>query len=472
MDIKGQKFGIMGFARSGISTALKILEYGGIPFISEIKTENEIRENIITSFGLETWQNLSCYSEFGQHSDKLLECDTIIVSPGISTNHIILQKAAVKNIKLISEIELGYLIKDKSSKIIAVTGSNGKSTTVSLIYHILQNAGFKVILAGNIGSPITAYPIDKPGLDYLVLELSSFQLELIHDFLPDIAIFLNLTPDHLDRHQTMANYLKTKLKIFMNQNNSHKAVLNADDRTIMTHRCEIGSQKAYLANRADSIPQHAVESSYLTDNKIIWNNYTSNSPDEFVFDTDRSHLLGLHNRQNMMASILAVSKEISDKNLIQNSLDSFLPLPHRLEKISEIHSITFINDSKATNTDSVKQALTSFNKPVHLILGGYDKGEDYTTLLPFLKDRVSHIYLIGNAKKRMELAFQSLSEKISSHKSLFEAVNSAYKNARREEVVLLSPACASYDMYKNFEQRGEAFRTIVKELEKNENRLH
>jgi len=471
MVIKGQRFGIMGFARSGISTAQKILEYGGIPFISEIKTESEIREDIITGFGLETWQNLSPYCEFGQHSDRLLECDTIIVSPGIPSDHFIIQRAAEHNINIISEIELGYQIKDRTSKIIAVTGSNGKSTTVSLIYHILQNAGYKAVLAGNIGSPITSYPIDKPGIDYLILELSSFQLELTDTFLPDIAIFLNLTPDHLDRHQTLDNYLTAKMKIFMNQDSRHKAVLNADDTRIMSCSDRISSQKTFFACRCNSITPNFTESACLSNSKIVWNRNESGNYDEYVFETDKSHLLGLHNRQNMMASILAVSKEVKDKRLIQNSLNTFLPLPHRLERISEIRGITFINDSKATNTESVKQAITAFDKPIHLILGGYDKGENYTILLPYLNERVKRIYLIGNSREKMELAFQSLRARISIHRTLFEAVNRAYRNAGKEEVVLLSPACASYDMYKNFEQRGEAFRTIVKELEKDENRL-
>ncbi|MBW6516420.1 MAG: UDP-N-acetylmuramoyl-L-alanine--D-glutamate ligase [Candidatus Cloacimonetes bacterium] len=465
MEIKGLKFGILGMARSGVATALKVLEYGGSLFISDIKSEKECRDDILIRYNEEVWNKLIPYAEFGQNSDKILDCDLLIVSPGISTEHKIIEKAIQKNIKIISEVEFGFLIKDRSSKIIAVTGSNGKSTTVSLIHHILQSAGLKSILAGNIGNPMSAFPIDKPGIDYLVLELSSFQLELIDIFLADTAVFLNISPDHLDRHKSIEEYILTKMRIFKNQRIEHKAVLNAEDKRIMSNIDAIASKKSFFATDKVHIPEINEETAYMKGQEIIWE---GREKDSQLINTSNIPLLGIHNKMNVMAAILAVSNELKDINIINRSLQTFLPLPHRLEKIGEIKGIEFINDSKATNTDSVKYALTAFDKPIHLIAGGYEKGEDYSVLVPYLKENVKRIYLIGNTKQKMQLAFLSLKKRISTHMTMIDAVLAAYKDATKGEVILLSPACASFDMYKNFEHRGDVFRTIVKELIKNE----
>ncbi len=461
MEIRGLSFGIMGMARSGIAAALKILDNEGRVFISDIKTKEESRKEIVSRYGDNTWQKLAPFCEFEKHTDKLLESDMLIVSPGISIANAIIQKAIRRNIKTVSEIEFGYLIKEPNSKIIAVTGSNGKSTTVSLIHHILQNAGYKSILAGNIGNPMTAFPIEKPGIEYLVLELSSFQLELIDNFRADIAILLNISADHLDRHSSMENYLKAKMNIFRNQDRNHKAVLNADDHIIMSEADNINSQKVYFSSDKESLPPSVVESIHLSNEILVWQKRDFT---EIKIDTSNTHLLGVHNRMNIMSAILAVSEEILDLDILKTSLSSFLPLPHRLEKVAEIGGIEFINDSKATNTDSVKYALTAFRKPIHLIAGGYEKGEDYAVLLPYLKNHVKRIYLIGNARTKMQLTFQSLKDRISTHMTMMDAVHTAFNQALKGEVILLSPACASFDMYKNYEHRGDVFRTIVKEL--------
>lgn len=466
MKIKDSRFGIMGLARSGVAAARKILEYDGSLFISECKPEDEIRKEITMNYGNQVWQLLSPHSEFGGHTDRIFDCDVLIVSPGITKENRFIKKALEKNIKVISEIEFGFLIKDASSKIIAVTGSNGKSTTVSLIDHILKDAGFSTALAGNIGNSFTSFPIEKPGFDYIILEISSFQLELIEKFKPETALFLNLSSDHLDRHHTIEEYLDIKMRIFLNQKSDNIAVLNIEDNSIRSRESRIKAKKFYFARNKEALPHNAEYCTYLEKNQIVLTNQVGRETDRKRINTQDIALIGEHNRLNIMASVLAVINEIEDISIIEKSLKSFLPLPHRLEKVAIKNGIEFYNDSKATNTESVIHALTAFNKPLHLIAGGYEKGEDYSVLVPYLKESVKRIYLIGNAKRNMEKAFSTLKNRVFSYESLAGAVNAAYQEAAPGEVVLLSPACASYDMFKNYEHRGDAFRDAVQNLEK------
>jgi UDP-N-acetylmuramoylalanine--D-glutamate ligase len=468
MKIKELKFGILGLARSGVSSALKILEHSGEFFISEIKTEETCKQEILSSYNEECWLKLRPHCEFGGHTAKILDCDVMIVSPGIPTSLPIINQARQRNVKVISEIEFGYQIKDKSSKIIAVTGSNGKSTTVSLIHHILKNAGYKSLLAGNIGNSLTSFPIEKRGFDYLVLELSSFQLELIEEFQAETAVLLNISEDHLDRHSTLDRYVEAKMNIFRNQKESHKAILNSGDRIIRSKEDRIISRKAYFAHNQQLIPEKSKEAAYLIDSIIKWNRTLNGTTAESKIDVGETKLPGIHNRMNMLAALLAVSDEVSDIDVITESLRTFTPLPHRLENVGEINGIEFINDSKATNTEAVRYALTAFSKPLHVIMGGYEKGEDYSVLLPYLKEKIKRIYLIGNSKNNMRLAFQSINGRVTMHQTLLQAVHSAFNNAAEGDAIILSPACASYDMYRNFEHRGEVFRTIVEELKRNE----
>ncbi len=441
---KDKKFGILGLARSGIAAAIKILQHNGTVFISEKNpaAKNNIPEELL---------KFNPTIEFGEHSDKILECETIIVSPGIPSDINILQKAVAMGIPVISEIEFAYSIKNNDSKIIAVTGSNGKSTTVSLIAHFLSNAGYNTILAGNIGKPFTSFPIEKPGIDFIVLELSSFQLELVYQFKPIVAVLLNITPDHLDRHLTIENYISKKLNIFARQIDSDIAVLNIDDPLVMNNTSKLTAHKRFFSttNSSDS-------DTVLRDNTAIVCGRE--------IDISKIQLQGIHNRSNILAAILSVVDFIDDDKLIGESLSSFRPLPNRLETVSVINDVTFINDSKATNCDSVKYALSAFDKPIHIIMGGYDKGEDYTQLLPYLKNNVRSIHLIGDTANKIKKDFSELEQNISIHSTLQQAVISAFDCAQKNEIILLSPACASYGMFKDYEHRGEVFRNIVKEL--------
>ncbi len=442
MKVVNRKFGILGMARSGISVANKIKELGGIAFISEYKTKNEIidSDRIKDSF--------QC--EFGGHTEKLLDNDMLILSPGIPGNIPILKEAIKQNIEIISEIEFSFRIKHPHSKIIAITGSNGKSTTVSLIHHILQTAGYNSVLAGNIGTAFSSYPIEDEDIDFIVLELSSFQLELIDTFKADVAAILNITPDHLDRYNSFEDYAETKFNIFNNQNSNDLAILNLDDAVAAKFIDIINSKLKYFS----SSPNADI---YYKRNSIIFNS------DEFPVKS--ASIQGPHNIANMMCAILAVSPFNIEKDTIQKALETFLPLAHRMEFVKEVDGIKFYNDSKATNTDSVKYALQSFSTPIRIIMGGAGKGEDYSILIPYLQKRAKKVYLTGDTIDEMRAAFEG-SVEIETIKEFEDVIQKAFFDSKIEDIIVLSPACTSYDRFKNFEERGNTFKEIVSRLKK------
>jgi UDP-N-acetylmuramoylalanine--D-glutamate ligase len=441
MKYTGKRFTIIGMADSGISAARKLKELGAEVFISECKS----REAIADSGSL--CHEFEC--EFNGHTNRALDCDTLVVSPGVPQTIPVLQQAKALFKDMISEIELGFRIKASDSKIIGCTGSNGKSTTVSLIHHILSQCGYNSVLAGNIGIPFTSCNVEKPGLDFIVLELSSFQLELIDKFKADVALLLNITPDHLDRYQNFEHYARTKLNIFKNQDQSCLAVINADDPVVsgLTRNLQSKTRSFSLNKPADC---------YLEGNEIICSGISR--------DIHEFSLKGPHNLMNIMAALLAVGPYISGReHLLKQALNTFTALPHRMEFIAEINGVTFINDSKATNTDSVKYALQSYQENVHLILGGSDKGEDFAALLPFIMKNNIKLYLIGATRDRMKTAFGNQKDFLE-FDTLSQAVKSAFQKADKGDIILLSPACASYDAFKNYIHRGNSFKEIVESL--------
>ncbi len=440
---KNKKYGILGLARSGIAAAYKLKELGVIPFLSELRPQTDIpnAENLKKDF--------PC--EFGGHTDKLLNCDCLIVSPGIPLNTSILQKAKERQIELISEIELGYQIKADDSKIIAVTGSNGKSTTVSLIHHILKSLGKKSILAGNIGDAFCGYPIEKTGLDYIVLEISSFQLDLIKTFKPDVAVLLNITPDHINRYNSFEDYTLSKVNIFKNQTATDTAVLFMDSVEIMHNTKEIKANKLYF-----SLQNNETAYAYPVDNYIQFGPTTK-------VPLANLETKGPHNYANAMAAMLAIYALLPEPEKIAEAVKGFKPLPHRLEFAGSVNGISFYNDSKATNTDSVRSALHSFDKPIRIIMGGSDKGEDYNTLTSDMQKIVKKAYLTGETAEKM---YQTWKGKIPLERitDFEDCVRKAYNDSLPDDIIVLSPACASFDRFKNYEERGDFFKIVVNRI--------
>jgi UDP-N-acetylmuramoylalanine--D-glutamate ligase len=442
------KIGVMGIARSGLAVARKLRSLGKTVFLSDSRSR-ESYENIDEIESI-------CRCEFGGHTVELLEMDLLIVSPGIRTELPLLVSARERGIPLWSEIELGYRLTRRDTPIIAVTGSNGKSTTVTLIHHILQKHGLDGILAGNIGDAFTGYDLDSD-YDYIVLEVSSFQLDLIDSFCPDIATILNITPDHLDRYDSFEHYARSKFRIAENLNNEQYFVLNLDTKNM------------------------GIE--FNQNNKLqIFENYAEGDKVEWLeklginLDNESLPLKGPHNKTNIYVALLCVDLlfELKNKKLSTNYkllapdklndiLMTFSPLAHRMEPIALINGVQYFNDSKATNTDSVIVALRSFRQPLHLILGGSDKGEDFSVLIDDMKERVKQLYLIGETANKMSSAFSDHFD-FEIFTDFESAIQATHQNAISGEVVLLSPACASFDWFKNFEHRGSEFQRIVQAL--------
>ncbi len=437
-----KKIGILGIARSGISAALKAKELGYEVFISEYKSleECDVQESELDGLAY----------EFGGHSDKILEYPQVIVSPGIPLTVPIIKRLQANGNELMSEIEFGFRIKHPATKIIAVTGSNGKSTTVSLIYHILNELNIKVALGGNIGIAFTSLPIEKYAYEYVILELSSFQLDLVSSFRPDIAVLLNITPDHLNRYESFDAYSLAKFNIFKEQKQDDVAIIFDTDNQIK--------------NFINLIPSHIKRFSLKKNSQVTQNSNLLKSS-RLLIDVNKTSLQGQHNILNIMATMLVLeSLELKlDNDKVQKAFSTFKGLAHRLEFVADYDGITFVNDSKATNTDSVKYALSAYKQKVRIILGGSDKGEDFSILLEHLNIYAKKVYLIGQTKDKMLVQLRDFTPLVACD-NLEDAVTKAFNDSRVGDIILLSPACASYDSFKNYEERGNTFKAIVKRL--------
>ena len=435
MEIKRKKFTVLGMGKSGIAVAKKIKSLGGKVFISDNKEKSKI------DFHEFIESNFNC--EFAGNSDKCLIADHIIISPGFPLNTSIIEKAKAKNIEILSEIEFAYRIKHKNSKIIAVTGTNGKSTVVSLIKYIFSCAGKKVLIAGNIGYALSNFEIEKDIYEYIILELSSFQLEAISSFKAEVALLLNITPDHLDRYANVEEYAQVKFNIFNNQNEKDYAVLNSKN----SYAQKYYKGKAKLIDFKETVK---------IENKNI---YINDKPIKYY----SNNLIGKHNLINIGYALLACLPYIKDFKILEKAINSFMPLEHRLEFVREIKGIKFYNDSKSTTVESTKIAIESFERKIILILGGSDKNEDPTPLRKILQEKVKMVYLLGETVQKMKKIFDSYVN-ISICNSLAECVNKAFLQAKNKDIILLSPSTASYDMFKNYEERGKIFKNLVNSL--------
>ena len=443
-----QKTVILGAGESGIGAAVLSKKLGNDVFLSDISNISDEAKTILDN------HNIS-YEE-GQHTRELiLDSQLVIKSPGIPDNIPIIDKIKESNIPIISEIE--FAGKYDNAKKICVTGSNGKTTTSSLIYFLLKNAGFNVGLAGNIGQSY-AYQVATCNYDYYVLELSSFQLDGMYDFKADIAVLLNITPDHLDRYNNnFDDYIKAKFRITQNMSQEDCFIFCADDTVTINQLSKVVMQATKLPF---SINTEVPEGAYIRENQRV----VSYNNDSCQMELSELSLKGKHNIYNSMAAAIAGKILKIDNHILRESLKSFRGIEHRLEKVLKIKDVIYINDSKATNVNSTWYALESIDTPIIWIAGGKDKGNDYSPVLELVKNRVKAIICLGLDNKKLLDTFSNTVDTIIEVKSAKEAVNNAYNIAKPGDTVLLSPACASFDLFKNYEDRGEQFKKAVKEL--------
>ena len=454
VELKDKRVLVVGLARTGVATALFCAAQGADVTATDSRSEGEIGEEIAKL------RAANVKLEMGGHQEQtFLQQDLIIPSPGVPADAPLLQAARAKGVTIWGEIELAYRF--RRGKLIGITGSNGKTTTTSLIEHILRTASFPTILAGNIGTPLISCVARMTNDTVTVVELSSFQLEHIHTFRTDISVFLNLTPDHLDRHHTMELYTKAKARIFENQGEEDFAILNADDPA--TTPLAPTRPHVYWFSRK----QRAAQGAFLRGDDIVFRN---DGREEVVLKREEVPLPGAHNLENVLAAIAAARIAGASAKAVAEGVRSFSGVEHRLEFVAEINGVRYYNDSKATNVDATLKALDSFPGRILVILGGKDKGSDYTPLQEPLRQRAVLALLIGAAADKIASQIDG-SVPIERAGTLERAVEIASQAARAGDVVLLAPACASFDQFQNYEHRGRVFKALVRELEARANEL-
>ena len=439
---------ILGAGESGAGAAVLAKKQGFDTFVSDMSTIKDTYKNMLNERGIE-WEE-------GKHTESLiLNADEVIKSPGIPNDAPMILKLKSQGTPIISEIE--FAGRYTNAKMICITGSNGKTTTTSLIYHIFKKAGMNVGLAGNIGQSL-AYQVAECNYDYYVIELSSFQLDNMYKFHANIAVLMNITPDHLDRYDhQMQNYVDAKFRIIRNQT-AEDAFIFWNDDPIIAREIAKRHPQATLYPFAET--HEAGVKGYTEDKKIIIE--TSNGT--FTMEEDLLALSGTHNLYNSLASGIASKLvDIHDENL-RASLSDFTGVEHRLEKVARVRGVDFINDSKATNVNSCWYALQSMTTPLVLILGGTDKGNDYSEIEELVKKKVHALVFLGVDNAKLHGFFDGKVPVIEDARSMEEAVAKAYKLAEKGDTVLLSPCCASFDLFKSYEDRGDQFKACVRNL--------
>jgi UDP-N-acetylmuramoylalanine--D-glutamate ligase len=448
IDLAGKRVLVVGLARTGVVTALFSAGYGAIVTATDEKPENELTEAAakLRAAGVKL--------DVGGHSPEVfLEQDLIVVSPGVPANLPQLEEARARGIPVWSEIELAWRL--LRGKLVAITGSNGKTTTTSLVAHILKTANIPTLIGGNIGVPLLALVESSMDTTVTVAEISSFQLETIEAFRPEIGVLLNLTPDHLDRHASFDDYAHAKMRMFENQLERDAAVLNADDPEITRRMPSRGH--IYWFSRQKRV----AEGAFLRDEQIY---FRMDGSEIALARREDISLRGEHNLENVLAACAAAYLAGADPAAIANGVKSFKGVEHRLEFVAEIGGVTFYNDSKATNVDATKKAIEAFPGPLIVILGGKDKGSPYTPLREPLHERARLALLIGAAADKIAA---DLGDAVTVEKAgaMERAVQIAMHRAEPGDVVLLAPACSSFDQFENYEHRGRAFKELVAKLE-------
>ncbi len=442
MELKDRKILVVGLGKTGWYTISFLLKKGAEVRASDSSPIDKIEETV------KKLESMGVIVESGAHTDEtFLWAETIVLSPGVPFSIPQVKKAINKNIEVISEVELAWHFVD--TPIIAITGSNGKTTTSTLIARILERNGKRVFLGANIGTPLIQIAGQSDQFDILVLELSSFQLQGIKDFKPHIALVLNISPNHLDHHASFQEYVESKMKIFSNQSEEDWFVYNNDDQEISRYLPEVKSQKVPFSK--DS----ATEGATYNGSHITFRDHN--------YDISSTKLLGIHNIENMMAAIAGTAILGCDPDLIQDEINNFKPLEHRNEFVRELSGAKVYNDSKSTSPAATVRALESIASPIILIAGGKDKGVSFEPLKKLVDEKVRLMILIGESKQRIK---SELGEKVPSElaDSLKDAIDITKNNIQAEDTVLFSPACSSFDMFNSYEDRGRKFKEIVKTL--------
>ncbi len=447
MEGMGKNIVILGAGESGVGAAILAQKMGWYTFVSDFgQIKDSFRDELIK-------QNIR-FEEGGHTMEEMEMAELVIKSPGIPNTAPVIQFFKEKGVKIISEIEFGAYY--SKAKTIAITGSNGKTTTTLLTYHILKKADISVGLAGNVGTSY-ARQVATEKYEWYVLELSSFQLDDMEEFKANIAILTNITPDHLDRYEyNMQNYVNSKFRILQNQTEEDWFIYNYDDPIISQ---EV-NKRTITAKKAPFSLQHEMKvGGYLNKQQI-----TININEQFTMSIHDLALKGKHNTQNSLASGIASRILEIRKEVVRESLGDFVNVEHRLEFVAKVHGIEFINDSKATNVNSTWFALESMEKPTVWIVGGVDKGNDYSELIDLVKEKVKAIICLGVNNEKLMDTFHGVVETIVEARTANEAVAYGYRLAKKDETVLLSPACASFDLFENYEDRGNQFKAAVRAL--------
>ena len=448
MDLKNKRVLVVGLGKSGVASALFLKARGARVTVSDTKTQDELKEEIprLLDEGIAV--------ETGGHGERTFQNqDLIVVSPGVPLDAPPLLQAKALGEKVIGEIELAAQF--FPGKIVAITGSNGKTTTTTLAGDVVVNGGFPVVVGGNIGKPAISL-VDEADQDTIaVLEVSSFQLETIETFRPHIAVILNITPDHLDRHRTFEAYTNAKARIFENQKGDDFAVLNADDPTCAKLSSRTRGQVFWFSRRKE-----VKSGAYVHDGRILFRDHNGQRE---VMLASEILLKGSHNVENVLAAVCIGMLSGVEPRRISKAVREFRAVEHRLEHVATVRGVEYYNDSKATNVDATIKALESFPANVHLILGGKDKGSDYSVLNDLLRQRTKRVFTIGAAAGKIESQIKGASEIVHAE-TLENAVRLASDSAHPGDIVLLAPACASFDQFRNYEHRGKVFKELVSSL--------
>jgi len=453
MELKNKRVLVVGLGRSGVSSAIFLQEHGAKVIVSDSKAEAQLQSEVPALLD----RGISI--ETGRHGERTFrDQDLIVVSPGVPSDQPQLQHARTLGIPVIGEVELAFRF--LKGKVLAITGSNGKTTTTTLVGEILAGSGNKTLVGGNIGTPVISLAGQSTPDTMVVLEVSSFQLESIEQFCPWIAAILNITPDHLDRHHTFQAYVDAKARIFEKQQTTDFAVLNADDPTCVALQNKVKGSLLWFSRK-----QRVENGAFVDGDQIVFrqNDQRRNGQEQPVLSRSDIQLKGEHNLENVLAAVAMTMVAGCTPQQVRQAVKEFRAVEHRLELVATINGVTFYNDSKATNVDATVKALESFPANIHIILGGKDKGSDYTVLNPLLRERVKRVYLIGAATDKIASHLQNSTAVVRSG-TLDRAVRQAFEAAKPGDVVLLAPACASFDQFENYEHRGRVFKELVQSL--------